>query len=230
MKRRKFVPPANVTITSQTDSLVSWLLPKLRDPRTDTPTFRQALDDMSILLLHNLCAHLPSRGIRVRTPLKVTVGAQAPAGRIIIVPVLRAGDPMVNSLFRVIPGLASHHIGIKRIEPDGRQNKFRWEIYYEKKPPRPETVTRCFVLEPMVARGGSSCAALKRIKEWGIPPVAITLVSIFAAPKGIRALHREHPDIPVVVAVIDPKLNRKSYIVGGCGDAGCRANGTVWKD
>ena len=185
----------------------------LRDRRTPPEGFRAALRRLSVLLAYEAARDLPLEHTVVETPL-----APAPAGRLDLrvglVPILRAGLGMVDPILDLIPGAEVWHLGFYRDE------QTRKPVEYYCKLPEGRPVEVAMVLDPMLATGGSACAALQALADWGVPQ--IRLLSMIAAPEGIAAVHARFPNVWIHVAAVDEKLNRDAFIVPGLGDAGDR--------
>ena len=154
---------------------------------------------------------------RVQTPLEVTVGHRL-ADRIGLVPILRAGLGMVDAMLELMPTAQVWHLGLFRDE-----RTLRPVEYYNKLPDQ-ATVDICLILDPMLATGGSATAAIEVLKHWGA--TRIKLVNLIAAPEGVRAVSKAHPDVAIYSAALDRQLNEKGYIMPGLGDAGDRQFGT----
>jgi uracil phosphoribosyltransferase len=189
----------------------------LRAADTPRTSFRAAMAEAAAMLAYEATRGLPQREVEVQTPLEVTSG-QVIARPIMVVAVLRAGLGMVEGFLRLIPDAAVGHLGMRRNEqtlrPDG---------YYES---LPEGVAESvvFVVDPMLATGGSASAALARLREVGATD--LRLVALLAAPEGIEAVRAIEPDIPITVAALDRELNDRGFIQPGLGDAGDRIFGT----
>ena len=189
----------------------------LRAADTPRTSFRAAMAEAAAMLAYEATRGLPQREVDVQTPLEVTSG-QVIARPIMVVAVLRAGLGMVEGFLRLIPDAAVGHLGMRRNEqtlrPDG---------YYES---LPEGVAESvvFVVDPMLATGGSASAALARLREVGATD--LRLVALLAAPEGIDAVRAIEPDIPITVAALDRGLNERGFIQPGLGDAGDRIFGT----
>ena len=190
----------------------------LRDRRTPHGIFRQALYEAAGILAVEVARELPVREVDIETPLEPTRGLRL-AEEVTVVPVLRAGLGMVEGFLRLLPDARVGHLGIRRNEDDHEPVD-----YYERLPPRlPET--RVFLLDPMLATGGSAVRALDHLTGAGAR--RLELVCLVAAPEGLAALEAEHPDVPIWTAAIDRGLDENAYIRPGLGDAGDRVFGTV---
>jgi len=200
----------NLQIAS--NPLVQHHLTLLRDATTAPPQFREQVRRLTLLLLAEAARELPLESIPVETPLTSTAGHRI-AGRIALVPVLRAGLGMTDAALEMLPQAEVFHLGMYRNE-----ETFEPVSYYEKLPEHPPETA--ILLDPMLATGGSAEAALRRIQERGIG--RILMLCLIAAPEGVARLEQSFPDIPIYTAALDERLNDKAYIVPGLGDAGDR--------
>jgi uracil phosphoribosyltransferase len=189
----------------------------LRDKSTPPAAFREALRQLSALVFFEMCRHLKLKSVKVRTPLKTTSGAKA-AEHIVLTPILRAGLGMLDGILPIIPEASVGYIGLFRDE-----KSLLPQSYYAKLPPL-RTTSIVFILDPMLATGGSAAAAVQRIKDAG--GKKIIYGSLLAAPEGVQLLTKKHPDVPIYTAALDAKLNPHGFIVPGLGDAGDRQFGT----
>ena len=143
------------------------------------------------------------------------------AERIGLIPILRAGLGMVDAMLELMPTAEVWHLGLFRDERTLRP------VEYYNKLPDSATVDLCLILDPMLATGGSATAAIEVLKRWGaVTPVRIKLVNLIAAPEGVEAVTKAHPDVEIYAAALDRQLNEKGYIMPGLGDAGDRQFGT----
>lgn len=189
----------------------------LRDRRTTSDAFRRALHRVSQLLAVEATAHLALERTEVDTPLERTT-AHVLRHPVILVPVLRAGLGMVDAFLEVLPDAQVGHIGLYRNEETLQPVE-----YYAKYPERiPEADV--FILDPMLATGGSAVAAASILRKQGAQ--RIRLIALVAAPEGVRRMEEAHPDIHIHAAALDRELNGRGYIVPGLGDAGDRIFGT----
>lgn len=197
--------------------LIAHKLSLIRRKKTGTKDFRENLDEMAGLMAYEITKDVPLKEIDIETPVGPCHSAEL-AKDIVLIPILRAGLGMVDGISNLIPTAKVGHIGLFRdhdtLEP---QN------YYSKFPPNmPDAVV--LVLDPMLATGGSACAAITSVKKFGAK--IIKLVCIVGAPEGVARMKKEHPDVDIYLAALDEKLNEKGYIVPGLGDAGDRLFGT----
>jgi uracil phosphoribosyltransferase len=188
----------------------------LRDRTTGHGTFRQALFEASAILAVEAARQLPVVEVSIETPLEPTTGSRLPR-EIAVVPVLRAGLGMVDPFLRLLPDARVGHVGVYRDETHTPVD------YYERLPPGLSDA-HVFVLDPMLATGGSAVHALDRLKAAGAR--RLTLVCLVVAPEGLRAVEQHHPDVPVWTAAVDRQLDENAYIRPGLGDAGDRVFGT----
>jgi uracil phosphoribosyltransferase len=190
----------------------------LRDRNTGHGEFRQALFEASAILAVEAARELPVEPVEVETPLERTSGSRLPK-EIAVVPVLRAGLGMVDAFLRLLPDARVGHLGLYRDEETHQPFE-----YYERLPARLDDA-HVFVVDPMLATGGSAVHALDRLKARGA--TRLSLVCLVVAPEGLAAVEEHHPDVPVWTAVLDRELDENAYIRPGLGDAGDRVFGTT---
>ena len=190
----------------------------MRDRRTGYSEFRQALFEASAIMAVEAARELPVTQVDIETPLEPTTGGRLPT-EIAIVPVLRAGLGMVDGFLRLLPGARVGHVGVYRDEQEHRPVD-----YYERLPPELER-SHVFVVDPMLATGGSAVHALDRLKAAGA--LRLALVCLVVAPEGLAAVEDHHADVPIWAAAVDRELDEKAYIRPGLGDAGDRVFGTT---
>ena len=196
--------------------LVQHNLTRLRDKRTMPQEFRRVLGEVAALMLYEATRSFNVRPVSVKTPLGPSKGAQLQR-KVVLVPVLRAGLGMLDSILQLIPNASVGFIGLKREETTLRA------MFYHKSLPPDLTNFEVILIDPMLATGGSAVAAMDLIAELGAKRVR--LVNLVAAPEGIRRVRMHYPNLPIFTAAIDRKLNQKGYIVPGLGDAGDRLFG-----
>ncbi|HKJ47358.1 MAG TPA: uracil phosphoribosyltransferase [Balneolales bacterium] len=190
----------------------------LRDKNTSSSMFRQVLGRVSMILAYHALEDLPLKQVTLNTPIQKTEGVVLDTD-IIVVPILRAGLGLVDSIITFIPETKVGHLGLYRDETTKQPVE-----YYYKMPDGLDTA-EVILVDPMLATAGSAIAALNILKEHGAKK--IRFMCLIAAPEGIEKLQQEHPDVPIVTAAVDEKLNEDAYIVPGLGDAGDRFFGTV---
>lgn len=196
--------------------LAAHLLVSLRDRSTPPTGFRSLTKRLTTVLILEATRDLPSRPRSVATPLEVTEGRTL-VQPLVAVPILRAGLGMLDAVVELFPEVRVGYLGLERDEAT-----FQPSEYYAKLPEMAEA--HAFVLDPMLATGGSAVAALDSVKKAGAE--WIRMVSVVSAPEGIKALEKAHPDVPVVTAAIDRELSDQAYILPGLGDFGDRLFGT----
>jgi uracil phosphoribosyltransferase len=189
----------------------------MRDRNTGHGEFRQALFEASAILAVEAARDLPVTDVEVETPLEPARGSRLPA-EITIVPVLHAGLGRVDGFLRLLPGARVGHVGVYRDEEAHRPVD-----YYERLPPGLAD-SHVFVVDPMLATGGSAVHALDRLRGAGARQLA--LVCLVVAPEGLRAVEEHHADVPIWAAAVDRQLDENAYIRPGLGDAGDRVFGT----
>ena len=205
----------NVTVI--THPLGQHNLARLRDRRTEPQEFRRLLGEIASLMIYEATRSLGVKKISVRTPLAPAPGFQLER-EIALVPVLRAGLGMLNPILELIPHARVGFIGLKREETTLRA------MFYHQSLPKNLGNFEVILIDPMLATGGSSIAALDLLVEQGAKHLRV--VNLVAAPEGIRAVRKKHPRVPIFTAAVDKKLNEKGYILPGLGDAGDRLFGT----
>jgi len=192
----------------------------LRDQKTEPKKFREVVRELSWLLGYEALADARVRPLKVTTPIEPMDGHEL-GERIGLIPILRAGLGMVDAMLELMPTAEVWHLGLFR---DERTLK---PVEYYNKLPDAASVDLCLILDPMLATGGSATAAIEVLKRWGaVTPVRIKLVNLIAAPEGVEAVSKAHPDVEIHCAALDRQLNDKGYIMPGLGDAGDRQFGT----
>lgn len=189
----------------------------IRAVSTPSHEFRRHLNHLARMLFLEATRELPVREISVQTPLTETHGSQL-ARPLVCVPILRAGLGLLDGILPLVPDAVVAHVGIKRNEETALPH-----AYYTNLPANLSSAD-VFLLDPMLATGGSACEAARQLKEAGA--LRITMICVVTGPEGLAAMERAHPDVPIITAAIDDGLNEKCYIVPGLGDAGDRYFGT----
>jgi len=197
--------------------LVQHNLTRLRDKRTQSQEFRRLLGEIAALMLYEATRSFAVKKISIETPLATANGFQLER-EVVLVPVLRAGLGMLDSILQLIPHARVGFIGLKREETTLRAQ------FYHKSFPKNLWNFEVILIDPMLATGGSAVAALDLLVEQGAKH--IRLVNLVAAPEGIRAMQKNYPRVPIFTADVDKKLNKKGFIIPGLGDAGDRLFGT----
>jgi uracil phosphoribosyltransferase len=210
------VSDARLTVVGH--PLVQHKLSYLRDRDTPTVYFRQLAEEITLLLTYEATKDLPTEDAEVETPLETMTAQRISGKKVAFCPVLRAGMGMLDGVLSLVPSARVGFIGLYRDEETLEA------VQYFVKLPVDLAERDAIILDPMLATGHSSCAAIDVVKEAGAQTV--TLVCIVSAPEGIEEVHRRHPDVHVVCAAVDRGLNERGYIVPGLGDAGDRLYGT----
>ena len=205
-----------VTVTEH--PLIQHKLTLLREASTSSKDFRQLLTEITMLMGYELTRNLPIQDKLIETPMGRATGKEMAGKKPCIVPVLRAGLGMVDGILNLIPGARVGHIGLYR-DPETLQ-----PVEYYCKLPKDVEDREVIVVDPMLATGGSLAAAVDFIKQRGAKN--IRALCLLAAPEGLEAFQKAHPDVDLYVSCIDEKLDEHAYIVPGLGDAGDRIFGT----
>lgn len=198
--------------------LIQHKLTQIRQKDTSTTQFRQMINEIGGLMVYEITRDLPLEQIEIETPVAKTKANVIAGKKMVVVPILRAGLGMVDGILQMIPSARIGHIGIFRDEETLQP------VEYFAKFPEELDQRDIFIVDPMLATGGSAIAAINSIKQRGAKN--IKLVCLVGAPEGVKAINDAHPDVTVYLASLDEKLNEKGYIVPGLGDAGDRIFGT----
>ncbi len=209
----------NVTIMDH--PLIRHKIALLRDEETCTKQFRELIEEITSLVAYEALRDVPTKKKLVKTPLETCEQDVVPESSIALVPILRAGLGMVNGVLTILPTAKVGHIGMYRDEETLQPKE-----YYCKLPDNIQNMVSV-ILDPMLATGGSASAAMQYLKNIGC--AKIKLMSVIAAPEGIKRVAEDHPDVEVFVACLDRCLNENGYILPGLGDAGDRLFGTKQK-
>ena len=205
-------------VTVVTHPLVQHKLGLLREATTTTQMFRQLVNELTLLLTYEATKDLADEEVEIETPLEWTKGRRISGKKVAVCPILRAGVGMLDAVLSLVPGARVGFIGLFRDEETLQPVE-----YYVKLPG--DIVDRdVILLDPMLATGNSTAAAIETVKRVGA--TSVRLIALIAAPEGIERVHRDHPEVPVLVASIDRELNEQGYILPGLGDAGDRLYGT----
>ncbi|MDD3016128.1 uracil phosphoribosyltransferase [Pseudolactococcus chungangensis] len=203
-----------------THPLIQHKLTILRQTSTGTKDFRELVNEIAMLLGYEISRELPLEDVEIETPIIKTVQKTLSGKKLAIVPILRAGIGMVDGILSLVPAAKVGHIGMYRDEETLQP------VEYLVKLPEDIDQRQIFVVDPMLATGGSAILAIDSLKKRGAGAANIKFVCLVAAPEGVKALQEAHPDIDVFTAALDEKLNDHGYIVPGLGDAGDRLFGT----
>ena len=204
----------NVTIVQH--PLVQHNLTRLRDQRTEPQEFRRALSEVAALMIYEATRSFAVNSVRVRTPLASATGFQLRRD-VLLVPVLRAGLGMLDSILQLIPNARVGFIGLKREETTLHAQ------FYHKSLPKNLSRFEVILIDPMLATGGSTVAAMDLLVQHHAQHVR--LVNLVAAPEGIQRVRRSYPRLPIFTAAVDKGLNERGFILPGLGDAGDRLFG-----
>ena len=207
-----------IMITSIKSSFLDYKMTILRNKKTSNSLFRQTMNEASYLIAAEVLKHLSFKKVNIHTPLTKTTGKDL-AQQIILVPILRAGLGLLEGFVKFLPNAEKGHIGLYRDEQTYEPVEYLFKL--------PKTTNKkVLVLDPMLATGNSSIAAINLIKNKGVNIKDVFLVSLLAAPEGIKNLEKAHRSLHIFTCQIDAKLNKKKFIVPGLGDAGDRYMGT----
>ncbi len=206
----------NVTVLDH--PLVKHKLTILRDKNTTTNEFRQIVGEIALLEAYEATRNLALKEIAIETPMEKTKGYALAGKKLCFVPILRAGLGMVDAFLEIVPSARVGHVGLYR---DPATHK---PVEYYFKMPADVSEREIFVLDPMLATGGSMIDTIDSLKKYGCQ--SIHAVSIIGAPEGIQAVTEAHPDVDITLAGLDRGLDENAYILPGLGDAGDRLFGT----
>jgi len=198
--------------------LVQHKLGLLRDATTNTHMFRQLVNELTLLLTYEATKDFPSEEVEVETPLERTTVHRISGKKVAVCPILRAGLGMLDGVLSLMSGARVGFIGLYRNEETLEP------VEYYVKLPADVAARDVILLDPMLATGNSTAAAVKTVKDAGAQSVRV--IALIAAPEGIERVTGEHPDVAIVVAGLDRELNQNGYILPGLGDAGDRLFGT----
>ena len=198
--------------------LIDHKLAILRDKKTGTKEFRELISEITVFLCYEAMKDAKTYETEVETPLTKTTGNKLDEKHYVFVPIIRAGTGMIDGITEMIPNAKIGHIGLYRNEETLEPVKYLFKM------PKNLSDKEVIIIDPMLATGGSGCAAIEMLKAEGVKK--IKFLCIIAAPEGIKRMQKEHPDVEIYCAKVDSKLNEVGYIVPGLGDAGDRIFGT----
>ena len=210
--------PTTGVVTEVTHPLVQHKIGLLRDKETTTQMFRQLVNELTLLLTYEATMDLADEEVEIETPLERMAARRISGKKVAICPILRAGMGMLDGVLSLIPGARVGFIGLYRNEETLEP------VEYYVKLPDDLAERDVIILDPMLATGNSTAAAVDLVKRSGA--TSVRLIALIAAPEGIQRVHTEHPDVRIVVAAVDRELNEHGYILPGLGDAGDRLYGT----
>ena len=199
--------------------LIAHKISIMRDASTAPSQFRQLVHEVAMLEVYEASRDLPTEPVEVDTPLQRTVGKRIAGEKLAVVPILRAGMGMLDGVLSAIPSAAVGVLGMERDEQTHQPRE-----YYAKMP-RGIADRTVFLIDPMLATGGSALSAIHYLREQGV--CDIRFLALVSAPEGVRAVLREDPDVRIWTCALDDGLNEQAYILPGLGDAGDRIFGTL---
>ena len=198
--------------------LIQHKLAILRDKNTPVKEFREMIGEIAALMCYEATRNLPTQEVEVQTPIATAKVRKLAGKKLAIVPILRAGLGMVDAMAQLIPSAKIGHIGLYR-DPETHK-----PVEYYCKLPEDVENRQVFVVDPMLATGGSAVAAIDFLKGHGCRN--IVMMNVIGCPEGVKAVQEAHPDVEIYLAALDERLNEHAYIIPGLGDAGDRIFGT----
>jgi len=211
-------PPTLPNLTVLSHPLIQHKLTILRDRRTTTRDFKQLVNEIATLMAYEVTKDLSTEPVTIETPLEPMEGRQVSGKKLTLVPILRAGLGMVEGIAQLIPSARVGHIGLYREHDTLKPVDYYFKI------PADEIERDFFILDPMLATGGSAVAAVNALKHAGAR--RIRFLCLVAAPEGVQRMLEAHPDVAIFAAALDRELSPVGYILPGLGDAGDRLFGT----
>ena len=198
--------------------LIQHKLTMIREKNCGTKVFREVVNEISMLMAYEVSRDLPLEDVEIETPMGKSTQKTLSGKKVAIIPILRAGIGMVDGILELIPAAKVGHVGLYRDEETLQPHEYFVKL--------PEDIAsrQLFVVDPMLATGGSAIMAIDSLKERGASN--IKFVCLVAVPEGVKALQEAHPDVDIYTAALDERLNEDGYIVPGLGDAGDRLFGT----
>ena len=198
--------------------LIQHKLTMIRDKNVGTKFFRETVKEISTLMAYEVARDMPLKDVEIETPIAKTTQKELAGKKVAIIPILRAGLGMVDGMTDLIPAAKIGFIGMYRDEETLKPHEYFVKL------PNDITERQLFIVDPMLATGGSAVAAIQMIKDKGVKN--IRFMCIIAAPEGVKRLTEAHPDVDLYIGALDDHLNEHKYIVPGLGDAGDRIFGT----
>ena len=198
--------------------LIEHKLGILRDKKTGTKEFRELISEITLFLCYEAMKDAKTYEEEIETPITKMTVSKLNENHYVFVPILRAGTGMIDGIVKMIPNAKIGHIGLYRNEETLEPVKYLFKM------PKNIKDKETIIIDPMLATGGSGCAAIQMLKDEGVKN--IKFLCVIAAPEGIKRMQKEHPDVKIYCAKIDDHLNNVGYIVPGLGDAGDRIFGT----
>ena len=218
-----FVPCHDVALAANTHvynshSLISSKISTLRDRSTPSSLFRLLVEEITMLISTDALSHLVLEDCEISTPICRTIGKRVAGKKLVLVPILRAGMAMEPAMKRIVPSARTGFCGLYRDKKTMEPHEYFWKM------PKDIENREVFVLDPMLATGGSIDYTISKLKNIGCRTIHV--MCIIAAPQGVDLIQTKHPDVEMYIAHLDKGLNKKGYIVPGLGDAGDRIFGT----
>ncbi len=199
--------------------LIQHKLTHMRRAETSTRTFRMLLREIALLMGYEVTRNLPLAYERIETPLEAMDAPVIAGKKLVVVPILRAGQGMADGLLELVPSARVGHVGLYRDEETHEPVEYLVKL--------PAAGDRTFILvDPMLATGHSAAHAATVLRRHGVTPDRLLFMALVGAPEGVRTFHQAHPDVPVFLGALDRQLNEAAYICPGLGDAGDRLFGT----
>ena len=207
----------NVTVLNH--PLITHKIAKLRDVNTETNLFRQLVKEIAVLEGYEALRTVKTRDIEITTPIEKTIQPMVDTSELCFVPILRAGLGMVDGILELVPNAKVGHLGLYRNEETHQPVEYFCKL--------PKSIAKCdvFLIDPMLATGGSAIDAVKSLRKYNVKN--ISFICIIAAPEGVKAFAEAYPDIPLYIGCLDRELNENAYICPGLGDCGDRIYGTT---
>lgn len=207
-------------VTVMDHPLIQHKLTIIRQTTTGTKDFREVVSEIAMLMAYEVTRDMPLEDVEIETPLVKSVQKTLSGKKVAIIPILRAGLGMVDGFLAMLPAAKVGHVGLYRDEETLEPHEYFVKL------PADIKERQLFVVDPMLATGGSAIAAIEALEKRGAKPSNIKFVCLVAAPEGVKVLNEAYPDVEIVVAALDERLNEQGYILPGLGDAGDRLFGT----
>lgn len=207
-------------VTVMDHPLIQHKLTIIRKKDTGTKDFREVVSEIAMLMAYEVTRDMPLEDVEIETPLVKSIQKQISGKKVAIIPILRAGLGMVDGFLAMLPAAKVGHVGLYRDEETLEPHEYFVKL------PADIAERQLFVVDPMLATGGSAVAAIEALVKRGAKPENIKFICLVAAPEGAKVLNEAYPDVEIIVAAMDERLNEVGYILPGLGDAGDRLFGT----
>lgn len=207
-------------VTVMDHPLIQHKLTIIRKKDTGTKDFREVVSEIAMLMAYEVTRDMPLEDVEIETPLVKSIQKQISGKKVAIIPILRAGLGMVDGFLAMLPAAKVGHVGLYRDEETLEPHEYFVKL------PADIAERQLFVVDPMLATGGSAVAAIEALVKRGAKPENIKFICLVAAPEGAKVLNEAFPDVEIIVAAMDERLNEVGYILPGLGDAGDRLFGT----